>query len=99
ESNGCSITRTWCYQKKSKMARFNLFLVVVVVAMGLFIATELAEGAMDPYKQQQPPFNGGIFGKRNSGGILVDGVKAVHSWRSVCDVAIETCSSLFLESR
>ncbi|CAG7723894.1 unnamed protein product [Allacma fusca] len=70
----------------------------VLVALVLLMATDLAEGAVDPYGKQQPPFNGGIFGKRNSGGIRFDAIKIENSWRSVCRDAMETCASVFTES-
>ncbi|XP_021946455.1 neuropeptide SIFamide isoform X1 [Folsomia candida] len=52
---------------------------------------------------RKPPFNGSIFGKRNSEGVGAsssngEGYGGGKSLGSLCEIAWETCSALYLET-
>ncbi|CAG7725310.1 unnamed protein product [Allacma fusca] len=80
------------------MGKVSLLLVIAVITIGFFVSPELAEAASGAYRK--PPFNGSIFGKRSSDVVAVgDGMKGMSSLGSLCEIAMETCSSLYLESR
>ncbi|CAG7728245.1 unnamed protein product [Allacma fusca] len=80
------------------MGKVSLFLLIAVITIGFFVASELAEASSGAYRK--PPFNGSIFGKRSSDvGAVGEGMKGINSLGSLCEIAMETCSSLYLESR
>ncbi|XP_075168366.1 neuropeptide SIFamide [Haematobia irritans] len=64
--------------------RFSLalFIIAFVVAVVMLQSSEAA--------YRKPPFNGSIFGKRNS--IEYDNAKAVTA---MCEIAMEACQSWF----
>ncbi|XP_013114449.1 neuropeptide SIFamide [Stomoxys calcitrans] len=61
---------------------FALLIIAFIVAVVLLQSSEAA--------YRKPPFNGSIFGKRNS--IEYDNAKAVTA---MCEIAMEACQSWF----
>ncbi|XP_071453537.1 neuropeptide SIFamide-like [Hetaerina americana] len=67
--------------------RIVLFFVVVLVALALL------SGSAGASSYRKAPFNGSIFGKRSSGTSADVAESRVAAYPSLCEVALEACSS------
>jgi len=81
------------------MAKIAVVALAVILVVTFLISDQSVE-ASGGYRK--PPFNGSIFGKRNSGGGVGpsgDNYGAGgKSLSSLCEIAWETCSALYLEA-
>jgi len=76
---------------------------LAVILIATFLLSNQSVEATGGYRK--PPFNGSIFGKRNSGGGMgpssegyVGGVTSGGKLASLCEIACDTCSALYFEA-
>jgi len=87
-------------QFNPKMTKFGFVALALVFLLVLVLIPDKSTvDATNNYRK--PPFNGSIFGKRNSGGGGSEGngkITGSNAMGALCEIAMETCSSLYLEA-
>lgn len=87
------------------MAKIAVIAFTIALIVTFLVSSRSVEASGGGYRK--PPFNGSIFGKRNSEGVgggsnndgYIGGASGGgKSLGSLCEIAWETCSALYLET-